>query len=521
MIIKYPNLFELSPEELLKLDELPGLRVNEAAATAWGTFDAINAALVRLGHPPLELADIDPPMKALSTKWLDALRAYQVVGVKWLRRRLVKLGAAMLADDTGLGKTLQAITLMDLLALQPGGRVLVVCPKPAMLTWEAEAKKWIPNDSTFIVSPATTKWDKAQEASIVVTSYDHRVLDRTIENAFDDEYPTMIVLDEFHRARGRKSLRTKKMKDILPLARYRLAATATPQWDRPRDLYSQLSLLWPASWGSQWDFDLAYCGGMNTRGSTNKGVKRPDELKARVNSLMLRRTKADVAKELPPLIRQVRWIDPTPEALRGYSAAAVGFGKASLHHALIATLKGKMEEAIELAVEAKQFLLFTWMKEHASYFARTLNMEHDTPCVLITGELSLKQRKAAIEEARTQRKGIVATLDSASESLNLQGIASTGIMHYIPHEPNKVVQAEGRLHRLGTLDTVVWNYLIMKDSADMLILNTIINKLDQWTQTMDGSRRGLRHTLGDAVDGKQAVQNEKEVLAALYAAMKS
>lgn len=518
MKLRFPNLYDLTGNDAAKLDELPGLRVS--GATAWGSFDAVNAALVRLNQDVLRIREAYPTVRPVLADD-EKLRDYQVYGVRWMSRRLLATGAVLLADDTGLGKTLQAITLMRALALDNQERVLIVCPKPAMLTWADELSKWgeVP---AAIVSPSASEkfWQTAEKMPVVVCSYDHRMLERTIERAFTDAWPGMMVFDEFHRARGRRSLRSKKIKEIAPLARYRLALTATPQYDRPRDLWSQLSLLWPKSWGTQYDFDRAYCGGMNVRGQTNKGIKRPEELKARVASLMLRRTKAEVAKELPPLIRQVRWIDPTPEAVRAYSAAAVGFGRASMHHALIATLKGKMEEAVELAVESKQFLLLTWMKEHAHYFAKTLNVEHDTPCVLITGDMSLKQRAAAIKDAHARKKGLVATIDSTSESLNLQGLASVGIMHYLPYEPNKVVQAEGRLHRLGTVDNVVWNYLVMRDSADMLVLNTVINKMDQWTQTMDTSRRDLRHTLGDAVDGKQAAANDAEVLAALYKAMK-
>lgn len=518
MKLNFPHLHDLTTSEAAKLEELPGLRVS--TDTAWGTFDAFNAALLRLGKDTFRFREAYPQVKPIDLPVKKHLRDYQVYGVRWLSRRLLATGGALLADDMGLGKTLQAITLMRRLVTEQGGRVLVICPKPALLTWKEEWLKWGSGTACTIL-PTVSKWDLAQKASVVLCSYDHRVLDRTIDNAFVDAWPDMIVFDEFHRARGRKSLRSKKLKELAPLARYRLGLTGTPQYDRPRDFYTQLHILWPKGWGSQWDFDKAYCGGkQGTHGFENKGVSRGEELKARLSNLMLRRLKVDVAKELPALTRQVRWIDPTPEAVRAYSAAAIGWGKSSLHKALVATLKGKMEEAVELAVEARRFLLFTWMKEHAHYFAKRLALEEDTPCVLITGDLSLKQREAAIAEARTKRCGIVATLDSASEALNLQGVASVGIMHYLSFEPNKVRQAEDRLHRIGAVDPVVWYYLAMRDSADKIVLSTVVDKLDQWSKTMDSSRRDLRHTLGDAVDGEAAQLNEAEVLSALYAAMK-
>ena len=521
MKVDFPHLRELTPQEAVKLEDLPGLKVS--GDSAWGTFDAINAALIRLGKEALRIREAYPHVKPIEVRDSEKkrLRNYQLYGVRWLSRRLRATGSALLADDMGLGKTLQAITLMNL-AFEAKERVLIVCPKPAMLTWRDELAKWC-SVSAVIAGPGVSDkfWDSASKATVVVCSYDHRMLDRTIERAFGERWPYMIVLDEAHRARGRKSQRSKKLKEVLPLATYRLALTATPQFDRPRDLWSLLSMLWPKGWSSQWNFDRAYCAGkQGEHGFENKGVSRGSELKARLSNLMLRRTKAEVAQELPALTRQVRWIDCTPDAAKAFNAAGMGFSKASLHDALVATLKGKMEEAVDLAVEAKRFFLLTWMKSHAHQFARILNMEKDTPCVLITGDLSLKQREAAIEEARAQGKGIVATIDSASESLNLQGIASVGIMHYLSFEPSKVAQAEARLHRLGTADPVLWYYLAMKDSADQIVMSTIVDKLDQWTQTMDTSRRGLRHSLGDAVDGESAKKNEAEVLQALYAAWK-
>jgi len=514
------KLDSLTEDEALKLESIPGLHVYPSHAI--GRFDAVAAGYFRLTGEKLKLKDafILPSIKAKLEKLKDP-RPYQRRGINWLYKRLSLFGWALLADDMGLGKTFQALTTLRYL-LNSEDRMLVVAPRAASETWRDELKKWGFHDSV-VVSPTRPKsYVEAASARVVVTSYDHRVLDKTIDSAFEDVWPQALILDEIHRVKGRKSLRSKKLKDIGPLATYRLGLSATPQYDRPRDLFQQLEILSGKAFGNKYAFDIAYCAAKEGKhgGLDNKGQSNPDELKLRMSYYLLRREKVDVADELPSLTRQVRWVDATNEAKRDLAKAQMGFGKGSLHTALMSTLKGKMEEAMLLASEAKRFLLFTWTKQHVHQMTRLLNTEYETPCVAITGELSVEKRAKEIRLAKSKGWGIVATLESASESLNLQGVASTGIMHAISWQALRMWQGEGRLHRLGQLDPVLWYYLAMHDSADMVVLPTVLNKLDQWGATM-GRRgsRGLRHALGEAIEGPEAVKAEEEVLKQIYKEM--
>jgi SNF2 family DNA or RNA helicase len=518
------SLYWDKPASQMKLEAaaIPGLKVFSGQAT--GDISALSAAKVALGTKPLVFTDLQlyeeqAYLAAFQSTVSRPLREYQKNGVWWLANTLRWHQGAILADDMGLGKTLQALTTMRI--LNPA-RVLVVCPAAARETWRDELKKW-GVESVAVLSPAAIReWRFAPKARVVVSSYDHRIVDRCMDIAFANDVPQMVILDEAHRIRGRKSKRSKKLEDVLPLANYRLALTGTPQFDRPRDLYQILRLLFGYRFGNQYDFDRRYCAGkINTHGGMdNEGVSNEEELKLRLSYYMLRREKADVASELPALTRQVRWVDCTPEAKRAWHAAHVGFSKYSLHTALVATLKGKMEEAMDLAEEAKRFLLLTWLKEHAHQMTRVLSLDRKTPCVCITGEMSTEKRSATIKEAAAKGWGIVGTLDSLSESLNMQGVASVGIMHYIPWEPRKAAQAEGRLHRLGQVDPVVWNYTAMRDSADMAVMKTFVQKLDQGRVTVgEKANRKLRHDIGDAVDGPQSVANEKAALAQIYKEM--
>lgn len=500
-----------------KLEGLPGLKVYGAQGFARGHVDALAAGVVRLGYKPPRPPDGAP------IRHMPGARDYQKLGVSFLVQALKSYGGAVLADDMGLGKTYQAIQTIRELKVQ---KVLVVAPRAACETWRDELAKW-GLKSCAVLSVANTKvakqeWEEADSKRLVVSSYHHDVLDRAISKCFRTDLPELVIMDEAHRVRGRKSRRSKKLEEVCGLASYRLALTATPQFDHPRDLWELLHILFGYRFGNRHEFDFAYCAATSNEhgGLENKGASNTDELKLRLSYYMLRREKREVAKELPPLQRQVRWVDGTPEARKYLQMSQLNIGKGSLHEAIVSTLKGKMEEALELAVEAKRFLLFTWLKSHAHELARTLTLERETPCVCITGELSAEKRQVEIRLAQAKGWGVVATLDSASESLNLQGVASVGIMHAIDWSPLKMAQAEGRLHRLGQMDPVMWYYVAMKESIDTVIIPTIVNKLDQWRAVMGAkSNRDMRHSLADGVSGPKVVSAEKEALKQLYEAM--
>lgn len=167
-----------------------------------------------------------------------------------------------------------------------------------------------------------------------------------------------------------------------------------------------------------------------------------------------------------------------------------------------------------LATESRRFLLTTWLKSHAFQFHKMLN-EQGTPCQLITGEISTEKRQAAINIARSRGEGIVATLDSVSEAINMQGVASNGICHAIDWNPQKLSQMEARLHRIGQTDPVTWTYLAMTGSVDEIVIPTVVNKLDAFIGIMgakspQGLRDGLNATVGIAT-------SEEDVLMQLAA----
>jgi SWI/SNF-related matrix-associated actin-dependent regulator 1 of chromatin subfamily A len=380
----------------------------------------------------------------------------------------------------------------------------------------------VPPDTVAILGPPSSKhykaeWTDAHSKRWVVCSYD--LSERALELAFGEEAPDLLILDEGHLLGGRKTKRSERITYAASLSRYRLLVTGTPMWSRPRDFWKPLSLVLGRRFGSSWDFDHRYCnvregefGGLDNSGSSNE-----EELKLRLGYYMVRRLKEDVLKELPPLTRQILWIDGDKAGQRAFQAAQLKHNTVNLQNALAATGAAKTEVALQLARDAKKFLLFTYRRADARSLARRLE-QTGTPCVCITGDDPVEVRNALSDEAVAKGWGVVATLDSLSVGVNLQGVGHIGIMHTMDYTPNKMLQGESRLHRLGQVDAVLWYYLACKDTMDEIIIETIVNKLESWTAIM-GKDQGnhLRDKLNAAIGvGEQA---EQDALRAIYAAM--
>lgn len=505
-------------EAINRMAEIPGLRVNEQDWLAVGSVDAVAAAAVKLGFPAPETYDDNVDPSELPKKL--PLRHYQQDGVCRMVYLMRKYGGALLADDMGLGKTRQAVAAARTLTDHDNGRTFIVCPASVRETWREELVKCgvDPIHIAILGPPSNSKfksaWRKAAECRWVVTSYD--LAARAEAEAFGESAQDVLILDEAHGVKGRKAKRAQAIQDIGAMSRYRLLLTGTPIWSYPRDLWRILRILLGGRFGNSFAFDMRYCDARAGEhgGYDNKGASHTDELKLRLGYYMLRRLKADVLTELPPLTRQVLWIDPTREGLIAFQAAHLKSGSGSIQNALHATLLGKVDVSVQLAHDAKRFLLFTYRRVDARSIAKRI-AEEGTPCYAITGEDTVEVRNGIAKQAAAEGAGIVATIDSLSVGVNLQAIGSIGIMHALDHVPLKMLQGEARLHRMGQLNPVTWYYLAMKDTMDEVIVHSIVNKLEQWKQVMGKDDAALLRDSLNAAVGVGA-EDDKAVLKAIY-----
>ncbi len=499
---KFGIVVDVEDEEIVKrLEAIPGLVLNAPESRYEGRIDAVAAACFRLG---LKMPSV--PVKPVKCVFTYPMKEYQKEGVLKVKTMASIHGGAILADDMGLGKTRQGIAW----AVSNGGRVFVVGPAYVRDTWGDELTKLGITD-WCVLEPAATKkqkkaWDDSHSKAWVITSY--ALADRAFDAAFADTPPRTLLIDEMHNLRGRDAKRFDAIRNVAAQVDHKLGLTGTPQWSRVRDWWAILSILLGTTFGTRYVFDVAYCNGRKNEhgGWDNSGATNTEELKARLSYYMVRRTKAEVAKELPKLTRQVIWSEATDEATVAFHQAIGTRSPGSTQAALNATLAGKMDAAIDLAVQAKQFLLFTYLKSHAHQMAKALAEEYDTPCVCLTGEIDPAKRQAMVRDAVARKIGVVATIDSAGTGIDgLQKSISVGIMHALDYVPIKMAQAEGRLDRIGQPLPVMWYYLAMKDSMDSLAVKTIVGKLDQTRAVMgQNEAKGLRDALSDSASDTES-----------------
>lgn len=245
----------------------------------------------------------------------DRLRNYQKVGVNWMHYLSRNKLCGILADEMGLGKTIQTLMYLQFRRKHgnPKGPILVVCPTSLVHNWIEEAERFVPDMKTLMISGSKRKslFGQISEVDIVVTSYAllRRDLDRYLETEFD-----MVVLDEAQAIKNRSSQNAKSAKALR--ADHRMVLTGTPIENSLLDLWSILDFLMPGYLGSANDFKDRYEIPIGKLQDANAQAR----LKQRVQPFILRRTKTEVAKELPAKMEQIAFCELTKEQKSVYQA---------------------------------------------------------------------------------------------------------------------------------------------------------------------------------------------------------
>lgn len=261
------------------------------------------------------LAHARPPEPVAVPAGLEAtLRGYQHDGLDWLSFLLDNQIGGILADDMGLGKTVQTLALITrAAAANPTVRFLVVAPTSVIGNWAAQARRFAPSLTVATVT-ATQKRAKAPlaeqigGANIVVTSY---TLLRLDIDAFDAADWDGVIFDEaqFVKNHTAKTHQAARRLDTP----FKLAITGTPMENNVMELWSLVSLVAPGLYGSPKKFREQFATPIE-RGEPG----RLSTLRRRLKPIMLRRTKKQVAGDLPPKQESVVRIELDPRHRKIY-----------------------------------------------------------------------------------------------------------------------------------------------------------------------------------------------------------
>ncbi|KST62404.1 DEAD/DEAH box helicase [Mastigocoleus testarum] len=279
------------------------------------------------------------------------LREYQKRGVSWLDY-LERLGLnGCLADDMGLGKSVQVIARLiqereKNNKKKPLLPTLLIAPTSVVGNWQKEIAKFAPHLKTMVHHggdrlQATPEFKAAcQEYDVVISSF---TLARKDEKLFNNVEWQRIVLDEAQNIKNPKAAQTKA---ILKLkAKHKLALTGTPVENRLLDLWSIFNFLNPGYLGKQTQFRKSF----EVPIQKNNDKIKSTTLKKLVEPLILRRVKTDksIISDLPDKVEQKLYTNLTKE-------------QASLYEVVVKDVEKKLQEAE--GIERKGLMLSTLMK---------------------------------------------------------------------------------------------------------------------------------------------------------------
>jgi SNF2 family DNA or RNA helicase len=244
----------------------------------------------------------------------DILRPYQESGFQWLNYLREVQWGGILADDMGLGKTIQALSFIHHLKEENGSlKALVVCPTTLMFNWQNEIKKFTPS-LTFSVHHGGNRSRESlasAEIDVIITTYG--TLRSDIKQFVDVQFD-YVILDESQAIKNPGSKVTKAAG--LLRAKNRLCLSGTPLQNNTFDIFAQMNFLNPGMLGSVEFFKQEFSVPIDKFGEK----EQKDHLRKLLYPFILRRTKEQVAKDLPEKQEMVLFCEMGDEQRKIYEA---------------------------------------------------------------------------------------------------------------------------------------------------------------------------------------------------------
>jgi len=242
------------------------------------------------------------------------LRPYQVAGYQWLNYLKDIQWGGILADDMGLGKTVQALSFLEYYRKENGKlKALVVCPTTLIYNWENEIKKFTP-ELTYRIHHGGTRTRLKEELidhDITITTYGTLRSDIKLLMGIEFDY---VLLDESQAIKNPSSKVTKAA--CLLHAKNRLCMSGTPLQNNTFDIFAQMNFLNPGMLGTMEFFRQEFAIPIDKFGEK----ERKDHLKKILYPFILRRTKEQVAKDLPEKQEMILFCEMEDEQRNIYDA---------------------------------------------------------------------------------------------------------------------------------------------------------------------------------------------------------
>ncbi len=471
----------------------------------------------------------------LATGLWSALLPFQREGIRFALQRK---GRALIADEMGVGKTVQGIALAG--CYSDKWPVLVVVPASLRLVWAEEFEKWMPHlapSDIHVIFDSADKLRDADAYKVVITSYDmlRRLScsrcceqeDPTAPASSDGGYQTcsgescivsrnsgwkMIIADESHKlatsAMGTDSQITNAVRSVCRRADHVVFLSGTPSLNKPFDLYNQINMIRRDVLPSTRDaFGVKYCDKrlvpcrFMASGSRYdySGLCRSKELHLLLRKeVMIRRMKTDVAEQLPEKTRQVvrlpepmqcDWPPPFEvvtddqgnevERKRLSQFHRVGIAKSGMVVQWLLEKLGSLEDNMD----STKVVVFAHHKKVMNRIASKLDEMQPGMYIRIDGETDSLTRHEEVAKFQLSPDVRVAVVSVTAGGTGLDFSAASGVVFAeLPPHASLVRQAEDRVHRRGQKNNVNVFFLCAMNTFDdrqWQFLNKRLQKVDR------------------------------------------
>lgn len=398
--------------------------------------------------------------------------------------------SALLADPPGAGKTPQAIGVAEMLDAKS---IIIVCPASLKENWRREVERWSHYERITVCRDNKTIIHPEIEGVVIMSS--GLALSTNIARQITGRRWDFLIIDEAHCAKNPTSQTSRMLLvSFWAQAKYRLLITGTPLPNgRASEAWTMFSRLDREEFGNWKGFAQRFC--IEEIGRFGKDYRRsknlPELRRIAEERFMVRRSKEEVRKQLPGIVRQNIFVElPKKEALAAesnldveaiLSALEMGYPLESDHIATarkkIAELKSPavFERIMDLLDEVDQLVVFLHHKNMYEHISKRLEAA-GIAWVGVSGSTHPQERMVAVDLFQTQKARVfIGSLRAASTGLTLTA-ASTLLMAEYDWVPSVNEQAEGRIYRLTQTDICRIQYLVAKDTLDEKVLKVVQRK---------------------------------------------
>ena len=424
------------------------------------------------------------------------LKQYQQEGISFLTNNKTLIPYhSILGDDMGLGKTAQAIIAAERVSAK---KILIICPSSVKINWMREILKWTKFKNIFIAGKQGGTPAKdcriPLDCECVIINYDMCIMPKIKRQLVGMQFDVGI-LDECHYLINKTSGRTKAILakgGIIWSCKYKWPMSGTFMKNRNRDTYPILRSLFPHTLGPYTDYRLfaeKFCGGkMGMFGYEDTRSTNTEELGKMIAPIMMRRTKSEVLSELPEVLEQNIYLEVTPEIQNVLymesefsdeeKESILNFemmGQTASYRKELAMAKIKQSiSAIEDVLNnVEKVVVFAY---HRDFIDAVVEKLEDYGVEVVKGGLTSEEKQKRVDSFVNDKniRVFVGQIEAAGTGIDgLQFACSNVIFAEIDWVPGTLDQAKARCHRIGQKYQVHIQYLIVPDSLEEAMLNTL------------------------------------------------